>query len=146
MYEHVFFQQDISEATKTLASSNGLSTILHFEMNHDEGKYGKIGIKKMILTFKNETDFASLTIGKQHAGRLSAPEIIDSTYKVKRYWLLTMYDVYKHKWYNQVSSGFKNSNLVKLFDLTKLVSWVFFSYQQFLSFIIGYHLALKTVI
>ena len=76
--------KDIKEAVKSSASKDGSVHILHFEMNHDEGKYGTIGIKKMILVFKNETDFESLKIGAQHAGRLNAPEIIDSTFHIKR--------------------------------------------------------------
>ena len=81
----LFVFKDIAEATKTIyISSEGPAHMLHFEMNLDEGKYGEIGITRIILNFKKETNFTNLKIGEQHAGRFLAPEIIDSTYKISR--------------------------------------------------------------
>ena len=55
-------------------------TILSNPIIHGAGT----GVQWMTMKFKNDTDFDSLTISVQHAGRLLTPEVKDSTYKIER--------------------------------------------------------------
>ena len=78
-------QKILDFALKVGDSAGGKRSILHFEMNKDKGTFSKIGIKKMVITFKENVDVSNLKIGAQHAGRLNAPEIPDSTFSLQKY-------------------------------------------------------------
>jgi hypothetical protein len=73
--------QAMNESVKLLSGSSGLSIIYHFMMSSWNGK---TGIEKLILKFKNRTDFNNVNISIQHPGRMFAPEIIDSTFTIAR--------------------------------------------------------------
>ena len=60
--------------------------MFHYEYPATDVQIGfGTGVEWMIMKFKNGTDFESLSISLQHAGRMLSPEIKDSTYKLTRY-------------------------------------------------------------
>lgn len=71
----------MNKNAKTWTGSAGGSTILNFKMSTWNGSQG---IEKLILKFKNFVDVDSVEISIQHPGRMFAPEIIDSTFSIKR--------------------------------------------------------------
>ena len=65
--------------------NRGKSHVFHYEEPATDVAIGTgQGVEVMTMKFKNDTDFESLTISIQHAGRMLAPEIKDSTFKLAR--------------------------------------------------------------
>ena len=73
--------KDLGSALKEWSGPEGKVYILHFKR---KTKYHKIGIETVNFEFNNLTDFGKLTMSLQHDGRMFAPEIKDSTFKLER--------------------------------------------------------------
>ena len=73
--------KDLGIALKEWSGPEGKVYILHFKR---KTKYHKIGIETVKFEFNNLTDFGKLTMSLQHNGRMFAPEIKDSTFKLER--------------------------------------------------------------
>ena len=78
--------KDLGSAIKERSGPEGKVYILHFKR---KTKYHKIGIKTVKFEFNSLTDFGKLTMSLQHDGRMFAPEIKDSTFKLKRLYQIT---------------------------------------------------------
>ena len=78
--------KDLGSTLKQWNGPEGKVYILHFKR---KTKYHKIGIETLKFEFNSLTDFGKLTMSLQHDGRMFAPEIKDSTFKLKRLYQIT---------------------------------------------------------
>ena len=66
---------------KKWSGPKGKLYIFHFKK---KTKYHKKGIERITFEFSRKTDFSQLTLALQHDGRMFAPEIKDSSFKIER--------------------------------------------------------------
>ena len=82
---HSLSHQKNNNKKLSWSDNRGKSHVFHYEIPATEVDIGKgQGVEWMFMKFKNNTDFEAMTISIQHAGRMLAPEIKDSTYKLAR--------------------------------------------------------------
>ena len=72
----------MNDSARVWSGGSGTSTIFTFMMSSWNGTQG---IERLLLKFKDTADLDNVNISIQHPGRMFAPEIIDSTFTVLRF-------------------------------------------------------------